>query len=185
MLTLTTPPMGEPLLLPDVKLFLRIDHDADDTLIASMIRTARSFVERRLDIALLRQNWTVSLDCVPTGPITIRPGKVDAIQTATVTYGDDEPRLLEAEQLRLVRSVPAKLVFDLDLAHGEGGITSIDVTFSTGWTTIDDVPEDLRHAVMLLVAHYYEERELFAAGRYVPVPHGLQTHIEAFREVRL
>ena len=183
MLTLTTPPAGEPLSLPDAKAALRVEHDADDALIGAMIATARSMIERRLDLAILEQRWTLSLTEVPGAPVCLRPSKVREVTGASVTYGA-ATRALEDTEIRLRRGAPASLL--IDVAHREGGeaLSALTVEFSAGWQA-DAVPPELVHAVRLLTAHYYEERELFAQGRYVPVPHALQAHIEAFREVRL
>jgi uncharacterized phiE125 gp8 family phage protein len=42
---LLTPPVAEPLSLEDAKLFLRVEHDTDDELIASLIAAARGEIE--------------------------------------------------------------------------------------------------------------------------------------------
>ena len=183
MLTLTTPPVGEPLTLPDAKAALRVEHDADDALIGRMIATARSFVERRLDLAIHEQTWTLSLTERPDGPVCLRPGKVRGITAASVTYGS-ATRAMSDGEVRLRRSAPATASFDLSGAEGGEPLSAITVAFTAGWLE-GAVPPELTHAIRLLTAHYYEERELFAQGRYVPVPHALQAHIEAFREVRL
>ena len=183
MLTLTTPPVGEPLSLPDAKAALRVDHDADDALIDRMIATARGYLERRLDLAILEQSWTLSLTEAPEHPVPLRPGKVREIAAASVTYGAATRALTEAE-LRLRRSVPACVLIDVAPSQDGEALSAITAQFTAGWPE-DAVPPELIHAVRLLTAHYYEERELFARGRYVPVPHALQAHIEAFREVRL
>ena len=183
MLTLTTPPAGEPLSLPDAKAALRVEHDADDALIARMIATARGLIERRLDLAILEQTWTLSLTDAPTAPVPLRPGKVREITGAAVTYGGTTRALTDAE-VRLRRSVPAQVVLSVPRSEGASALSAITVEFRAGWEE-GRVPPELVHAVRLLTAHYYEERELFSRGRYVPVPHALQTHIEAFREVRL
>ena len=181
MLTLTTPPAGEPLLLPDVKAILRVEHEADDALLARIITTARTFVERRLDLAILRQSWTLTLPGCPGAPVPLRPGKVAGIVSGTVTYKGEPARPLAEEEYALIRSVPACVRFDLP----PGEVQEITLIFEAGWAAAADVPADLLHALGLLVAHYYEERELFGQGRYVPVPHTLQSHLAAFREVRL
>ena len=183
MLTLTTPPVGEPLSLPDAKAALRVDHADDDALISRMITTARGLIERRLDLAILEQRWTLSLTDVPTQPVCLRPGKVREVTATSVTYGSATRPMTDGE-FRLRRSVPATLMLDVPPSENGDALSAITVEFAAGWTA-DTVPPELVHAVGLLTAHYYEERELFARGRYVPVPTALQTHIEAFREVRL
>ena len=185
MLSLSAPPAGEPLVLSDVKAALRIETDADDALLERIVTVARAFLERRLDLAILRQSWTLTLTSVPLAPVCLRPGKVAAITGGTVRYGDAAPRPLADGEARLIRSVPARVALDLPAAENGAPLAELTVTFETGWADASAMPPELAHALMLLVAHYYEERQLFAAGRYVPVPATLQAHIEAFREVRL
>ena len=182
MLTLTTPPAGEPLDLPGVKAALRIETDAEDTVLERMISAARHLIERRLDLALLAQTWTLSLAGVPAAPVPLRPGKVARITGGTVRYEGEAPRDLADGEARLVRSWPARVAFDLKGAHA---VTELTVEFEAGWPAAASVPPGLVHALHLLVAHYYEERQLFAEGRYVPVPASLDAHLAAFREVRL
>ena len=185
MLSLSTPPAGEPLPLPDIKQALRVETDADDALILRMAQTARAFLERRLDLAILPQEWTLSLDALPARPVSLRPGKVARITAGSVTYGEGEPRALTSSDYTLCRSWPANVAFRLPHEQGGERVTALSLTFETGWADAEAVPPDLLHALRLLTAHYYEEREPFARGAYVPVPAALQAHIEAFREVRL
>lgn len=185
MLSLTTPPAGEPLSLPDVKAALRIETDTEDAGLLRMIAVARSFIERRLDRAILAQTWTLTLDALPSGPVCLRPGKVAGLIGGTVRYGTGEARPLADGEVRLIRSVPARAAFDLPATEGGAPVTGLTLRFEAGWADPAAIPAEIIHAVTLLVAHYYEERQLFASGRYVPVPTSLQAHIEAFREVRL
>lgn len=185
MLTISTPPTGEPITLPDVKAALRVETDADDALLTRMAATARAYVERRLDLAILRQSWTLTLDAAPDRPVPLRPGKVAAVTSGTVRYGDEEPRTFGPDEVRLRRSVPASVTFAFPRLLDGAPITELTVGFDTGWADAEAVPPELIHAILLLTAHYYEQRELFASGRYVMLPTALQAHIDAFREVRL
>ena len=184
MLILTTPPVGEPLLLPDAKAALRVETDADDALIERMITVARGHLERRLDLAFLSQAWTLSLASLPLTPVCLRPGRVARITGGTVAYGEAERPLVDAET-RLIRGAPSRAKLDLPPSEDGAALTALSLTFEAGWPDAASVPPELIHALTLLVAHYYEERQLFAAGRYVPVPATLQAHLEAFREARL
>ena len=68
---LLTPPVAEPLSLEDAKLFLRVEHDADDERIASLIAAARGEIELATRRVLMTQTWRLVLhrrnDCRAIG----------------------------------------------------------------------------------------------------------------------
>ena len=66
-LVLTTPPAVEPVSLAQAKLRLRLDGDAEDALVASLITAARMTVERKAGLALVEQGWTLTFDAWPRG----------------------------------------------------------------------------------------------------------------------
>lgn len=61
-LTRTTQPVVEPVSLAEAKLHLRIDSEAEDTLIQSLIASARAWCEDYLDRTLVFTQWTMRLD---------------------------------------------------------------------------------------------------------------------------
>lgn len=182
MYTLLTPPASEPLSLSDVKTALRIDHDDDDTALAGMIATARTFLERRLDHAFLDQSWQARVEGTPVGPVPLRPGAVSAVTSVTITDEDGATTAMTSDDWRLCGTKPESIQF---LTPLPSSTSHIDVVFSSGAADTDDIPADLLRALYLLTAHYYEERELFRERRYVPVPLGVEALIEAYKEVRL
>ena len=66
-LVLTSGPAQEPLTLADLKAHLRIDSNAEDVLLGSLLLTSRLHIEAALDIALITQTWMLVLDRWPAG----------------------------------------------------------------------------------------------------------------------
>jgi uncharacterized phiE125 gp8 family phage protein len=178
MFELVTPPLQEPIPLSDLKAVLRISHEEDDALLAQMVSTARTYIERRLDRALIDQTWRLTLASVPDGPLPLRPGIVAAIESVVAATSDGESLDVEDYTFRRGRVSTITLCGDPDWE-------TVTVTFRAGYPGPEEVPADLVRAVYLLTAHYYEERELFRQQRYVSVPHGAETLLAAYREVRL
>ena len=56
-----TAPAAEPLSLADAKVFLRVEHDADDAIITSLIASARNHVEALTCCGLITQTWRIAL----------------------------------------------------------------------------------------------------------------------------
>jgi uncharacterized phiE125 gp8 family phage protein len=59
---LIAPPIAEPLMLADARAHLRLDDANEDTLIASLIRTAREHLKRTTGLCLITQIWRLYLD---------------------------------------------------------------------------------------------------------------------------
>jgi len=180
MYELVTPPATEPLSLSDLKSSLRVEHTSDDALISSLLSTARTFLERRIDIAVLPQSWRAT---VPVGhdKIILRPSRVLSVSAVTFS-GESGQTVAAAEDWVLHRGRPDCVVLR---RAPPAGTTDIIVDFEAGFSDISAVPADLLRAISLLAAHYYEERELFRAQRYVPVPLSIDALIQPYREVRV
>src|SRR5690606_36094331 len=66
-------PAEEPVLLAQAKLFLKIDDNAEDALITTLIGAARLHVEGVTGKALLAQSWRVVLDDWPDNGVVKLP----------------------------------------------------------------------------------------------------------------
>jgi uncharacterized phiE125 gp8 family phage protein len=84
-LTLVTAPTAEPVSLDEVKLHLRVDSDAEDTLIAGLNSTARDYAESFTQRAIPQQTWDLKLDGFPC---EIWLPKAPCISVTSITYID-------------------------------------------------------------------------------------------------
>ena len=190
-LILTSGPSVEPVSLAEAKAHLRVDGTAEDTLIGSLIVTSRLHVEAALGLALITQSWSYFVDAWPKGTelrLPLRP--VQAI-AAVQLYGPDESVTPVPPEIYLVdgHSVPPRLVrqgakvWPKPVRSANG----IEVAFVAGYgDTAADVPAPIRQAVLLLVAHWYENREPVEIGSAtVAIPHGISELLQPYRAVRL
>jgi len=86
----TTPPAAEPIYLDDAKLYLRVDHTDDDTLIAALIVAARQYAEDVTARAIVCQTRKLYLDNWPY--VIVLPGP-PLIEKTSVQYYDVEGSL--------------------------------------------------------------------------------------------
>ncbi len=187
--TLLTGPALEPVSLEEAKAHLRVDHDDDDELLGAAIVAARSHVENATRRVLIAQTWRVYLDRwprkrmlrVPVAPLI----SVDEIRVRT---GDGPVTVDEDDYVVDTASVPGRLVVSGDAPSPVGRMANgIEIDVSAGYgETAADVPSPLRHAVMMLVAHWYEQRAAAGDARLgETVPFGFPALIAPYRVLSL
>lgn len=180
--TQTAAPAAEPISLADAKAFLRVDHDADDPFISSLIVTSRLQVETALDLALMTQSWRWRGRLVPGGTRALRPHPVRTIDGVAIRDDDDVATAL----------APASFSVDLDTRPATVTIRAAhanryDITFTAGFgDTASDVPAPIRQALLQLIAHWYENREPIVIGETVArIPDTVSSLLMAYREAKL
>lgn len=169
MLKLLTPPAVEPVSLSEIKLHLRIDGTTEDTLLNALITTARQHVEAITRQALIQQQWQLVLDDwwddvleLPLPPLV----SVDAITykdaAGTTNTLPSSDYIYETVGVGRLRLAEGKAFPTVEL-HPFG---AIKITFTAGYgTDAGSVPAPIRHAIKLLVGHYYENREAVIVER--------------------
>jgi uncharacterized phiE125 gp8 family phage protein len=181
-----TPPVAEPVTLEEAKLYLRVEHDADDDLIAALIAGARIHVEAQTRRALMVQRFRIVRDRWPAdGRIAVFPLPLRELVAARVVKADGTTQALDVE------------VFAMDAANGvlafvpgampapgrtAGGI-ELDIEAGYGEAP-EDVPEPLRQAIRMLVAHWYENRGV-TGERAAALPQSATALLAPYRTVTL
>lgn len=155
-------PETEPVELEDVKAHLRIEHDLDDDLLESYIKSAREQAESRLQRTII----TTTLEVVfprfyDSMPLRLGPVK----EIVSVKYHDTqgvEQTLPDTEYRLRARRLIAQLL----PAHGKQFPATICdpeavvVTYKAGMADdAADVPESIKQWIMLTVGQWYENRE--------------------------
>ncbi len=177
----------EPVSLAQAKAFLRLDDEAEDGLVATLIGAARLHVEGITGRALLGQSWRVVLDQWPENgrvklPVTpfINVTQITAYDPEGVAhtvplaqFGSEPDRLMLP---RVVDGVPM-----LRERHG------IEIDYVAGFgTEPEDVPADLRQALLTLVGYWFEHRDaVIVAGSGAVVPTGFDRLVARHKQVRL
>jgi len=170
-LTLVTGPEREPVSMVEARDRCRVDTDVEDAYINTLITVARRTVEFIRNEALVTQTWNLLLDTWPEGD-TLRIPNPPLQSVSSITYKDtdgDESTFAAAKYIVDTDKVPGAVV----LAHGESWpgtalypTSPITVQFVAGYgDTANDVPEEVRQAMLLMIGHWYENREEVAVGR--------------------
>jgi uncharacterized phiE125 gp8 family phage protein len=164
------------------------DDGSQDVVLELYLRAAMAAVEARLGRALLARDFAWTVACwreATSQALPIAP--VREIASLTLVAADGAETAADAEGWSLVRDAQRpRLVgrFGRSLpriprsGHAE-------VRFSAGFgASWDEVPADLRQAVFLLAAHFYETR---SDGGSVAgsMPFGVLVLLEAYRTARI
>lgn len=183
---LLTAPAVEPLTLDEAKAYLRVAIGDDDDLIAALISGARGHVEAQTHRALITQSWRLSRDTWSAdGLIAVLPAplqSLDAVRvydaSGTATAIDIAPFIVDkAPAPALISFAPWAMPLP---GRARAGI-ELDVTVGYG-AAASAVPEPLRQAIRLLVAHWYENRGVVAPGTALaPLPTGVGDLVAPFR----
>ncbi len=190
-LILTAAPAVEPVSLAEAKAHLRVDETVEDALINSLILAARLHVERALDAALIEQGWSLYLDAWPEdGAVSLPLGPVMAVNAVRIYSAADAALTLSADLYFVDTASPRARI----VPRGAGAwplpgraANGIEIAFTAGFgASAANVPQILRQAILLLVAHWYEEREPIALGQSaLAIPHMVSELIAPYRKVRL
>ncbi|MCK9917797.1 head-tail connector protein [Microbacteriaceae bacterium K1510] len=164
-------PAAEPLTLDEARAFLRVEHHDDDALIGALIAGARLHVEAQTRRALITQVWRLALDAWPeSGRIDVRPAPLQAVTAARVF--DEAGNAVALDLQSFVPALAASVIAFVPWAVPAPGrlIAGIEFDVRVGYgDTPSAVPEPLRQAMRLLVAHWYENRTPVAVGHETAV----------------
>lgn len=161
--TVTTPPASEPITSDEAKKQLEIassdtTHDAQLTL---LIQAAREQWEHDTDSACLTQTLQVNLECFYSDRIELPKRPIQSITEIAYYDSDDTTQTLSTD------------VYSLDAARREIRLKStqswpitydrwdaVTVTYVAGYASSALVPSIHKQAMLLLVAHYFENRDM-------------------------
>lgn len=193
--SLITAPTIEPITLVEAKAQCRGEVDDDDGLIAGFIITARQHLETETRRAFMTQAWDLTLDYDwPRERVlsSLRPRIVlprPPVQSVTsISYIDTAgaTQTLAANQYKLAKANTGE--WFIEPAYGaiwpsvRSEMAAVTVRFVAGYgSNPGDPPEPLRQAMLLLIGHYFENREAVAAGTLTELPLAVASLVFPFR----
>ena len=177
-------PAVEPVLLAEAKAHLRLDTDDEDDLVGALVVAARVAVESEMRAVTVAQDWRTAVEAWRAGEAVALP----VLPLLAVT----EIRAIGADGA--ASAIPAE---DYLVQPAEGAVRLLrephpppwrwEIDFTAGWGTSGvDVPQPIRLAIRMLVAHWYENRSpAMSSDRPVEGPAGWRALIAPYRRMRL
>lgn len=158
----------EPVTLQDAKDFCRVDHDADDTLLTSMITVARQYAERQTGRVLRASTWqwTVEGVLLPYHKLAVQNAPCSALTALTVDGAAVDSGLYEFVPSGNGANEAPLLAYLLALEGFPEAEAKTVLTLSCGWV-LADIPEAIKQWMKVRVATMYEQRETFVVGSNV------------------
>lgn len=162
-LNLISAPTTEPVSRTELKAHLRIDATDEDTYLDGLLLVARKRAENVTARAFVTQTWRTKYDCFPEAFVLPRP-KLQSVTSIQYLDGAGTTQTLSADAYQVdADGEPGRII----PAYGQawpstrsGALNAATVTFVAGYGgNATDVPDELRHAIKLLAAHWYENRE--------------------------
>lgn len=164
---IATAPSEEPLSLTEAKLHLRVSASSEDTLIGSLITAARERCEEVSARSFVTRTYDLYLDAWPTCDF-IRLPMPPIASVTSVTYYDsgNAANTMSAADYYLA-TAGGKLVLHVGKAWPTATLRSkeaIKVRYVAGYGAATAVPAWCKHAMRLLIAHWYMNREEITLG---------------------
>jgi uncharacterized phiE125 gp8 family phage protein len=155
------------------KLDLKLDGTTEDALLDIWIQAAREKIEERTGLSLITQTRVMKLDHFPRcGYIELLYGPV---QSVVVTYQDenDATQTLASSEYWLDTHGICTIHVKNYWPSTKDRPAAVTITYVAGYgSTAASVPAALRSAVLMRLAHMYENRQSVVPGAMDTVPLG-------------
>ncbi len=180
-----TEPLFEPLKNEDVKRQLRLDvgNTDEDLLFDSLIKTARLQAENITGRRFIDQTWYEYYDNWPSEYFCLSNAPLSTDIKPIITYKDtDSSSVTIGSSIFKTDSVSVTPRIHVDYnedwpSETLHNVNPIRTEYTAGYGGLStNVPEPIRHAMALMVGHWYENREdtitTFQSGGLLKIPEG-------------
>jgi len=180
----------EPVDILEVKNHIRLEPGIteDDALINALITAARTYVENDINRSLVSQTWQIVFDHFPNkDELWLPKGPLISV-TSITTYDEANTASVLSTAAYFVDTYGDRvsLVYGYswptDLRHHNGVV----IEYVTGYgTKATDIPQPIKQAMLMLVGHWYENREATSYSKIDSVPMAVGALLAQYKRSRL
>jgi len=183
----TVAPTETPVTLAEVKAHLRVDHSDEDELISGLIDAATAHIDGYSGIlgrALVTQSWKIEVDDWDDLDLPLSP--VASITSVKYYDGSNAQQTLAATVYQLVNRAGGSCA---ELKYGQTWpvtytrADAIEVIFVAGYGAASAVPQAIKLAMLLLIGHWYANREAVSTDAGSPLPLAVESLLAPYRRV--
>jgi uncharacterized phiE125 gp8 family phage protein len=182
-----TEPAGEPITVDDLKTHLRITGNDEDLYLSSLAITARLSAEEYTGKKFINTTMEGYLPAIPTGDnFMLLPGPVSSITEIQSYDTEDSGTVWSSDNysLNIYGNVPhVQRNHGVSWPNATRTWNPIYVKWVAGYGALrSDVPAAIRHALLLLASHFWENRMPLNIGNIVnPIPEMHQRLLYPYR----
>jgi len=183
----TAAPSEKPVTLAEAKAQCRVDHSDEDTKIAAFIAAATGHLDGYTGIlgrALVTQTWRQDFSAFASKlRLPLKP--VASITSVTYYDGDNAQQTLSSSVYELLTDAAGPYLAlkpDQDWPGTYDRAAAVSVTFVAG-AAVADVPEEIKQAILLMVGHWYENREAVTEAKMSDLPLAVDALLRPYRRV--
>ena len=180
-------PLITPITIEEVKAQLRVEHDDDDTILTRLIDVAVAYTDVRgaLGQAMITQKWAQWINANPPQNVSLILGPVQDV-TAIKYYDTDG--VLQTDDVNnyqvfgtdFATVISPKDSFTWPVSQQRSDAIKIEYEIGYG-DEITSVPQTIRHALMLLIGHWYDNREQTGVDELSNIPFGYEEMLNLHR----
>jgi uncharacterized phiE125 gp8 family phage protein len=180
-------PSTTPITLAEVKEQLRVEGTDDDAMLTRLIDVAVAYTDVRgaLGQAMITQKWAQWVDSTPPQSIGLILGPVQGV--TAVKYYDtdgalqtDDVNNYEVFGTEFATKIGPKSGFSWPVTQDRQDAIKIEYEIGYGDATTD-VPQTIRHALLLMVGHWYDNREQTGYDELSNIPFGFESLLNMHR----
>lgn len=187
----TAAPEATPVTVAEIKANSRIDHSADDTMLAILLQAAVDHFDGwtgTLGRCIVTQGWRLDLGGWPSCRTIGLP--FPDVTAVAVTYydADNVEQTVSSSLYELLEDARGSFIrfrdgFTYPAVYSDRS-DGVRVAFTAGFGNAAAVPAAIKQAIMLLAAHWYENREATIEGTTsIEIPFGVRALTRPYERV--
>jgi len=176
-----------PVSLDEAKEHLRVVHTDDDMYITTLLLAATKWAEDYQRRIYVTRSVTDYMDGWST---VIRPVYSPLLTVTSIKYLDTDgtQQTLDAANYRVdINTEPGRITeaYDCSWPDIRYVTNTIEIAYTAGYGTAAAVPDDVKVAIMQIVGHFYEHREVVSEMKLDNVPFSAKELLWTDRLVKL